>query len=406
MRSRHILFISVQGHGHVYPSLGIVTELVRRGYRVSYVTTPLFADEVSAAGARVLHYKSEFDTFHVPDVVGQEDAEAQMHMVYVRENIAILRGAEEALGGDVPDLVVYDVFPFIAGRLLATSWQRPAVRLSPIFAANEHYSIFEALWRSNGFGHPARTPVVHAALTDLLGDYGIHTPIREFWDAIEDLNIVLIPRSFQIAQETFDERFVFVGPTVAAHGNDEVWEPPRPDAPVLLVSLGNQFNEHPEFFRACAGAFAGSEWHVVMSVGGFLDPASLGPMPANVEVHRWIPFRPVLERATACITQGTTGAVMTALGCGVPLLVVPYFATEAAPSADRVVELGLGYRLAPEQLTPEGINTAVRTLAGDNLVRQRVRQMRQDIHAAGGPARAATAIVNHLERVPRHAAGS
>ena len=100
------------------------------------------------------------------------------------------------------------------------------------------------------------------------------------------------------------------------------------------------------------------------------------------------------------------GAVMTALGCGVPLLVVPYFATEAAPSADRVVELGLGYRLAPEQLTPEGINTAVRMLAGDNLVRQRVRQMRQDIHAAGGPVRAATAIVDHLERVPRHAAGS
>jgi MGT family glycosyltransferase len=406
MPSQHILFISVQGHGHVYPSLEIVSDLVRRGYRVSYVTTPLFTDEVTAAGARVLHYTSEFDTFHVPDVVGRDDAEAQIHMVYVRENVAILRAAAAALTDDVPDLVVYDVFPFIAGRLLATAWHRPAVRLSPIFAANEHYSIFEALWRSNGFSHPAQTPAVHEALTDLLAGYGIGTPIREFWDAIEDLNIVLIPRTFQIAEETFDERFVFVGPMRTEQGGGEEWEPPSQGAPVLLASLGNQFNEHPEFFRACADAFAGTEWHVVMAVGGFLDLASLGPLPGNVEVHRWTPFGPVLKRAAACLTQGTTGAVMTALACGVPLVVVPHFATEAAPSADRVVELGLGYRLAPELLTPDGIRSAVVTLAGDDLVRQRVRQMQQDISDAGGASRAATAIIDYLERAHRHAAGS
>ncbi|MGW4502609.1 macrolide family glycosyltransferase, partial [Micromonospora sp. NPDC004336] len=352
MRQRHILFVNVQGHGHVYPSLGLVSELARRGHRITYVTTALFADEVKAAGAEVVPYKSEFDTFHVPEVVKQEDAETQLHLVYVRENVAILRAAEEALRDDRPDLVVYDVFPFIAGRLLATAWGLPAVRLTGGFAANEHYSLFKELWRSNGQRHPADVPAVHSVLVDLLARYGVDTPIKEYWDEVEGLTVVFLPKSFQPFAETFDERFAFVGPTLTGRDGQAGWQPPRPGAPVLLVSLGNQFNEHPEFFRACADAFAGTDWHVVMAIGGFLDPAALGPLPPNVEAHRWIPFHSVLAHATACLTHGTTGAVLESFAAGVPLALVPHFATEAAPSAARVVELGLGHVLPPDRVEP------------------------------------------------------
>jgi MGT family glycosyltransferase len=397
MTARHILFISVQGHGHVLPSLGVVQALAEQGHRVTYVTTPMFGDEVRAAGATVVHYKSEFDTFHVPDAVGRDDAEALIHGVYVAENVAILRAAESALAGDPPDLVVYDVFPFIAGRLLATRWDIPAVRLSPIFAANEHYSIFEALWTSNGFGHPADVPAVRATMTGLLGEYGIDLGIREFWDAVEELTIVFIPKSFQIAPETFDERFVFVGPAPSLT-EAAPWQPARPGDPVLLVSLGNQFNNHPEFFRACADAFAGSPWQVVMAVGTFLDPATVGPLPANVEMHQWIPFRSVLRHAAACITQGTTGAVMEALTHGVPMVVVPQYATEARPSAERVPELGLGALLTPEQVNARDIRAAVEDVVADDAVRQRVRRVQQEIREAGGPLRAAEEIGKYLAR--------
>ncbi|MFI7648524.1 macrolide family glycosyltransferase [Micromonospora sp. NPDC049460] len=399
MRQRHILFANVQGHGHVYPSLGLVSELARRGHRITYVTTPLFADEVKAAGAEVALYKSEFDTFHVPEVVKQEDAETQLHLVYVRENVAILRAAEEAMGDNPPDLVVYDVFPFIAGRLLATRWNRPAVRLTGGFAANEHYSLFKELWKSNGQRHPADVEAVHSVLVDLLGQYGVDTPVKEYWDEIEGLTIVFLPKSFQPFAETFDERFAFVGPTLTGRDGQPGWQPPRPDAPVLLVSLGNQFNEHPEFFRACAQAFADTPWHVVMAIGGFLDPAVLGPLPPNVEAHQWIPFHSVLAHATACLTHGTTGAVLEAFAAGVPLVLVPHFATEAAPSAERVIELGLGSVLRPDQLEPASIREAVERLAADSAVRERVREMQRDILSAGGPARAADEVEAYLERV-------
>ena len=34
---RHLAFVSLPAHGHVNPALPVVAELVRRGWRVSYV---------------------------------------------------------------------------------------------------------------------------------------------------------------------------------------------------------------------------------------------------------------------------------------------------------------------------------------------------------------------------------
>ncbi|HTY35339.1 macrolide family glycosyltransferase [Mycobacterium sp.] len=397
MSQHHILVVNVQGHGHVYPSLGLVSELARRGHRISFVTTPLFAEEVAAVGATVVPYKSEFDNFHVPDVVKQEDAETQLHLVYIRENMAVLRAAEEGLRDDPPDLVVYDVFPFIAGRLLAKTWNRPAVRMGGA-AENEHYSVFEALWASNGQRHPADVEAVHAVLVDLLTKYGIDTPVKQFWREIEDLNIIYLPKSFQVLPETFDERFVFVGPSFTGRLEDTNWQPPHRDAPVLLVSLGNLFNEHPDFFKACAQAFANTPWHVVMAIGGFLDPATLEPLPPNVEAHKWVPFHTVLEHATACLIHGTIGATMEAMDMGVPLVVMPHFATEAAPFAQHVVDLGLGYELPADQLDPANIRAVVERLVADTGVKERVLRMQRDIKESGGPARAADEIEAHMKR--------
>jgi len=398
MNQRHILFVSVGGLGHVYPSLGLVSELARRGHRISYVTTSQFAEEVTAAGAALVPYKSEFDDFHVPEVAKQDDAETQLHLVYVRENVAILRAAEEGLRDDPPDLVAYEVMPFIAGRLLAKSWNRPALRQYGGFAENEHYSMFEALWASHGHRHPADVEAVNAVLVDLLAEYGVHTPVKQFWREIEDLNVLYIPKSFTVAPETFDERFVFVGPSFTGRMDGARWQPPRRIAPVLLVSLGTLHNEQPEFFRACAQAFAGTPWHVVMAIGRFLDPSALGPLPPNVEAHRWVPFHAVLEHATVCLTHGTIGATMEAMDMGVPLVVVPHFTTEALPFAQRVVELGLGYELPADQLEPAHIRAIVERVAADTAVEERVLLMQRDVKESGGPVRAADEIEAYMSR--------
>ena len=398
MSQRHIAFVCVGGHGHLYPSLGLVGELVRRGHRISYVTTSQFAGEVSAAGATLVPYRSEFETFHVPEAAKQADAETQLHLVYVRENVAILRAAEEGLRDDVPDLVAYEVMPFLAGRLLARGWNRPALRQYGGFAENEHYSMFEEMWASNGQRHPADVPAVNSVLVDLLAEYGIDTPVRRFWREIEDLNILYIPKSFTPFPDTVDERFVFVGPSFTGRMDGARWQPPGRDAPVLLVSLGTLHNEQPAFFRACAQAFADTPWHVVLAIGPFLDPAVLGPLPPNVEAHRWVPFRAVLEHAAVFMNQGGIGPTMEAADMGVPQVVMPHFTTDAVPFARHVVELGLGHELPGDRLDPAGIRAIVQRAAADTAVKERVLRMQRDVKESGGPVRAADEIEAYMRR--------
>jgi hypothetical protein len=172
------------------------------------------------------------------------------------------------------------------------------------------------------------------------------------------------------------------------------------------VSLGSTWNGHPEFFGAWAHAFEGTPWHVVLAIGEFLDPAALEDLPANVEVHSWIPFLDVLRHASVIIIQGTTGAVMESLYRGCPLLVFTTFAAEAEPSSNQVVAMGLGHALRAEQVIAAAVREGVSDLAADEEVRRRIDDIRQEIHNSGGAARAASAIVEHLaasrpDRTPR-----
>ncbi|MBK1789522.1 glycosyl transferase, partial [Prauserella sp. ASG 168] len=77
------------------------------------------------------------------------------------------------------------------------------------------------------------------------------------------LRLVFLPAAFQIAAHTFDPTWRVVGPTLAPR----VREPVRDDRPLLVVSLGSAFTDRPDLFRACAAAFAGSSWRVVMATG-------------------------------------------------------------------------------------------------------------------------------------------
>jgi len=47
-----IFFFSIPAHGHVNPTLPVVSELVSRGHAVRYYETPEFRERIEAAGAQ------------------------------------------------------------------------------------------------------------------------------------------------------------------------------------------------------------------------------------------------------------------------------------------------------------------------------------------------------------------
>lgn len=404
--SRHFLFMCHPDHGHVIPTLAMVSELVARGHRVTYLTAEYVREIVEGTGATVIAYPSAYRDADFADV---ENDPGYLLSLLLDESTALLETAVAELDGDRPDLVVYDTSILFAGRILARRWAVPAVQTVPVFASNEHFSFLNAMYNpESDVDQPAparpETPPEWVVGTmrrigELCARNEVAVAPHELWFEVPPVNLVTVPREFQYAGDTFDERFVFVGPCVGDRDFLGRWTPPPAGKPVVLVSLGAVFNEHQDFFRTCVEAFRDQPWHAVLTLGG-LDPALLGPLPPNVEAHRWVPHVAVLDHASLCVSHAGMGTVMEALRAGVPVAAVPSSALDR-PTAWRLRALGLGTTLEPEGLTAATLATTIGELLADDEVTRRADEMRKAVAAAGGAVRAADEIERHLSRSAR-----
>lgn len=165
---------------------------------------------------------------------------------------------------------------------------------------------------------------------------------------------------------------------------------------MLLVSLGSAFTKQPAFYRACVEAFGDLPgWHVVLQIGANVDEAELGDVPANVEVHRWVPQLAVLKQADAFITHAGAGGSQEGLATGTPMVAVPQ-AVDQFGNADMLVALGVARRLDTEAATPEALRAAVLAVASDPEVARRLGEIGREMAKEGGTRRAADLIEEAL----------
>jgi MGT family glycosyltransferase len=207
-----------------------------------------------------------------------------------------------------------------------------------------------------------------------------------------DLNIVYTSRLFQPFAETFDERFHFVGPTVASGTVQRAAQPA-----LVYVSLGTLFNTDASFYRNCFDAFRDQNVQVIMSVGSNVPEASLGPPPPNFSVQSYVPQLEVLQRASAFVTHGGMNSVSESLYFGVPLVVIPQMG-EQETVGRRVEELGAGLYLAKADATAASLRASVERVLADGRFREQAAVVRESFTAAGGAARAAGAILAFTRR--------
>ncbi|GAB3456878.1 glycosyltransferase [Streptomonospora sediminis] len=394
----HILFLPYPSPGHVTPTLPVAGELLRRGHRVTYAVTEAVADAPARIGASVIDYDTALMSTTDPPDEWTGDELGRALVQYISEITGTTAGIENRLATDRPDCIVYDSTVWAPGRVLGRKWGLPTCRLLPVFASNDTYNLMqEQVERAD---HPQLSEDDPAARTvrDLMGDFlarhGIDpAETDEIAAGKGEPALVFLPRSFQPFGDTFGDDHAFVGPCFGAESGSGGWSPPGNGRPVAFVSLGTVVNDHPEFFRTCADAFDGLPWHVVVATGGH-DP---GPLPANFEVHDWVPYAEVLRHADVFVSQAGMGSIMRAGYHVTPLVVVP-FQPEQRVNADRVAELGLGRRIDPAAATADSLREAVLAAAGDTATRTRLRNLRADIDAAGGAPRAADFVEERMGR--------
>ncbi|QIZ38187.1 macrolide family glycosyltransferase [Saccharopolyspora sp. ASAGF58] len=392
---KHFAFISMPAAGHVNPTLPLVAELLRRGHRVSYAIGREMASTVQASGAEILELPTELPKIPPQDQPGPPPV-AKLMQFFIDDIRASFPPLRQRFRADPPDAVCFDVMTS-TGRMLAQDLDVPAIALVPSFAANENFSLRDVLDADNA-GFPTEAFAEFGSRMQQVGaEFGVRAELP-FGAPPAELNLVFLPREFQLRADTFDQRFRFIGPLLGERA-ETPWKPRDPHAPLLFISLGTAFNNRPEFYRMCFEAFGGSHWQIAMSTGQHIDQAQLGAIPANFDVRASFPQPAVLRHATAFLSHTGMNSTMESLHAGVPLVAVPQMPEQAANAA-RVEELGLGRRLKPETLTATDLRAAVDTIAADEQVRANLDRMREIIRGCGGRGGGADALETYLSCPP------
>lgn len=222
--AKHLLFVALAGHGHLTPTLALVDELVRRGHRVDYATAVEFSAAVTDAGAGWVALPP-LAPFTPPPQVGPD-----VIAFWLRHYFAAMRATYPVLReyclAHRPEVVCYDVTNWPA-RVVAEQLGIPAVRCVPNLAENEVYSLTERLTAGVDPGHPEMTGLA-ADCARFATEYGVEIDVAGTMDVTEALNLVFIPREFQPAGHSFDNRFCFLGPLLGHRAQREPCHGHRP----------------------------------------------------------------------------------------------------------------------------------------------------------------------------------
>jgi UDP:flavonoid glycosyltransferase YjiC (YdhE family) len=168
--------------------------------------------------------------------------------------------------------------------------------------------------------------------------------------------------------------------------------PPRDGRPRVVITLGTVNNAQVELLRTMIDGAVAAGAHVVVALGA--DPSSLGPVPAGVAVHAYIPMSTVLPEADVVAYHGGSGTMLAALAAGTPMVIVP-LAADQPDNGDRCEAAGVALVVALEGLDAAAVRAAIESVASDPTYRDRARELAGEIAAMPGP----TAAVERIESI-------
>ncbi len=394
-----VLIFNDPSSGHFNPTVALTQELISRGEQVIYYESSEYQSKVEATGASFR--STDISTFISRVTGGKRFGRALSGLAPIIDKLAPLVQEEK------PDYVMYDSM-CVWGRILAEILHVPTIRLNSTYVFSEYtFSPLQVASQSFLIAKIIlaiiRTPLLQSPLDRITAKYGLKVvQFDQLFTQPEMLDIVFLPKTFQIAADKFGESFKFVGPSMQRR-EEGVEDFPfaslqASGKPLLYISLGTNFNKQASFYKECITAFKDSTmWQVVMAVGNRVDVDSLGSIPSNFIIRSSVPQLKLLEQVSVFITHGGMNSTMEALYNGVPLIVLPQMG-EQKITARQVSALGLGITL--QKSTKSGsmeLRQAVETIQQTPTYRQQTHHMRQLMLEAGGYQQAATEILRFKE---------
>lgn len=418
--------------GHVLPQLSIASALRAAGHEVAFYTGPTARALIEPEGFEVFGFDhvdedaaygsmSSREGGSQPGLAGLRDTQRTLREWLVETIPAQLADTEPILAAWKPDVVVTDLSMWAPIVILWEATPVPVVLSSTFmgpmtpgrdappfgFGLKPPTSFMGRLAaRALSGGTDLAAKGLRRRVDELRADRGLPPlgcSVNAFTGRLPLYLVGTIPE-LDYDRADVPASVSYVGPCI--------WNPPpSPDAAAWLdaVATGRPWvhvtestlrHGDPFLLRAAARGLGGAPLEVILTTGRQREASSLdlGPLTSNVHVTPWLNHTELLPRCAAMVTAGGTGSVMAALRAAVPLVVVPS-AWDQPDNARRVVEAGVGVRLAPRRCTPEALRAAVEHVLGDPGFAERARRIADRLADSPGPGGAAALLASVAGRV-------
>lgn len=395
MHGRHIALFAMTSTAHINPFLGLCPELVRRGYRVTIVTDQSLAKRVIEAGAEPVVFEPcrltvALTAHNVLPASDPRCFEEVGSIVYPWTlNTAALAAWQlnEFYRENRPDLIIYDYGAY-AGRILAKRLRSPIIQYYHDFIHHSGYYCGDSRVGKN----PQSIAEYSKLLDAVLWAHGLEEP-NNFWHT-EELNLCPFPKAFQFNAELLDSRrFCFVGPFLDRPFR-RMWKNRSGGKRIILVSAITGSLD-VRYFNRFVDALTGSEYHVILSVGGHFPISELGALPENFEINTNASHLEILPHTDLHFYSGGVNGTLEGFYFGVPLIALPSFAHNYK-IAERLAERGLALNLPLHALTSEMIRDSVESVLRDDAFLERLKETQRVIQNSGGSVIAADRIEEFL----------
>jgi UDP:flavonoid glycosyltransferase YjiC (YdhE family) len=326
-----VLFATVDAGGNVPPLLDIAAEVARRGHRVRVLGHEQQRATFEKAGL-------EFHPYSDPEP--WDPTEQQSTLEGLRGFIRQLTRRDK--GADLLDLLAPDTVVVADCMLLAVLAAAQEAGHPTVALVHSFHAYFDGSWRRGPIGMVARLKGLDA---------------RRLWKHC-DAVLVCSDRTLDPAGlREWPDSFVWTGPVQPDTAGATPQTPPR-----VLVSLSTiAFSGQREAVQNILDGLADAPVQVVLTTGPAVDPTGL-TVPANAEVHGFLPHDEVMGGCSVVIGHGGHSTTVRALAHGLPLVVMPMHPMLDQPMVGKAVEgAGAGVTIK-RTASPEQIREALDTV--------------------------------------------
>lgn len=384
---RHVAIFTFPIPALVHPTFSMVAVLIRRGYRVTFVSSDRFAAEAASLGAEVVRCPRLDYPFNQDD-----NAAMPMEQQYVRDPISLayrtFSVAWPFYQKNKPDLVIYDSQSF-AGILVADKSGAPSIRMSNQFAYNDEAldsTSIPGVWKEK--------------------QLSVEQQANEFFDSYDcsrtnvirsspDETFYLYLRELQLSAAAREGSAFYAARCTPERPNIVQWK--GPDAwrqgPTVLMAASTTYGQRPDYYKSCLNALSQLGWKTVVIVGGTTALAALDSLPAGCLPVQNVPLAALMPHANLLICAAGMATAMEAAYHGLPMLMLTSGHPEMEAYAERYQSLGMGRHLPMLDASPEQVARYAGQMFADSALRHSVKRIQDAVRSSAG----AEELVNWIE---------